>query len=140
MAPIPTTAPCVAGRPNPPMRPVPAGFFDEVAASLETESASEIAEAVIDVCTRRGILHPELDDEPDAELRADELREVFSLLAVVTDAVSDGTIQPSRVRIVDEMDPGMAAAWDAFTAAAADPQADEAVATMLAEGKPEQLA
>jgi hypothetical protein len=88
------------------------------------------------VCTGRGILHPELEDEPDTQQRADELHEVFSLLAAVTDAVADGTIVPRRLRTTDQLDPEMAAAWEAFTDAAADGDAEDAVQNMLTEGKP----
>ena len=82
---------------------VPEGFFDEIAASLQTESASEIAEVVITACTGRGILHPELEEDPDTQQRADELHEVFSLLAAVTDAVADGTIVPRRLCTKDQL-------------------------------------
>lgn len=115
---------------------VPEGFFDEIAASLQTESASEIAEVVITICTGRGILHPELEEEPDTQQRADEVHEVFSLLAAVTDAVADGTIVPHRLRTAGQLDPEMAAAWETFTDAAADSDAEDAVQTMLTEGKP----
>lgn len=115
---------------------VPKGFFEEISALLQTESASEIAEVVITVCTGRGILHPELEEHPDAQLRADELDEVFSLLAAVTDAVADGTIVPRRLRTTENLDSEMAAVWEAFVDAGADADAEDAVQTMLTEGKP----
>lgn len=115
---------------------VPEGFFEEVAASLETEAASEVAEAVISVCTRRGILHPELEQEPDDELRAEEIRDVFDLLEKVTAAVADGTIVPSHVH-ADEYDPDMAALWEQFTEEAVDTDTGEAVASMISNGKSE---
>lgn len=118
----------------PPVTAVPEGFFDEIAAQLESESAEEISEVVIGTCISRGILHPDLEDNPDDELRAEELREVFGLLAVVTDAVADGTIVPRRVQFADTMDPAMEQAWDAFTDAAADPESAEQVAQMIADG------
>jgi len=111
--------------------PVPDGFFAEIATALHTETAEEIADTVIAVCIRRGILHPELEEDPEDELRAEEVREVFGLLAAVTDAVADGTIIPSGVHVTDEMDPDMAAAWEAFVDDAADPQAAAAAAAML---------
>ncbi|MDB2196244.1 hypothetical protein [Mycobacteroides abscessus] len=113
---------------------VPEGFFDEIASQLESESAEEISEVVIGTCISRGILHPDLEDEPDDELRAEEMREVFGLLELVTAAVADGTIVPKRVRFADTMDPEMEQAWDAFTEAATDPEDAEAVAKMIANG------
>lgn len=113
---------------------VPEGFFDEIAASLETEGASDVADAVISVCTRRGILHPELEQEPDDELRAEEIREVFDLLEKVTAAVADGTIVPSHVH-TDEYDPDMAALWEQFTEESVDTAAGDAVASMISKGK-----
>lgn len=118
---------------TPPLE-VPEGFFDEIAAQLESESAEEISEVVIGACISRGILHPDLEDEPDDELRAEEMREVFGLLTAVTDAVADGRIVPKRVQFADTMDPAMEQAWDAFTEAAGDPTDSEAVAKMLADG------
>lgn len=116
--------------------PVPEGFFEEIAASLETETAEDIADAVIEACTRRGILHPELEEDPEDELRAEEVREVFALLASVTYAVADGTIVPSRTRVADEVDLDMAKAWESFVDDAADPEAAAASAAMLNDGKP----
>lgn len=121
--------------PTPPAVAVPDGFFDEIASFLESESASDVAEAVIEVCTRRGILHPELEQEPDAELRAEEMREVFDLLERVTAAVADGTIEPKRVRD-DEFDPDMAKLWEQFTEEAVDTETGDEVAAMLNTGKP----
>lgn len=118
----------------PPAIAVPEGFFDEIAAQLESESAEEISEVVIGTCISRGILHPDLEEDPDDELRAEEMREVFGLLRVVTDAVADGTIVPSRVKFADAMDPDMEQAWDVFTDAAADPQSAEQVAQMITTG------
>ncbi|MFA5707540.1 hypothetical protein [Mycolicibacterium sp.] len=115
---------------------VPDGFFDEVAEALESDTAEDIADAVLAVCTQRGILHPELEEIPDDELRAEEIRDVFSLLGSVTDAVSDGTIVPRRLRVDDELDSSMAQAWQAFTDEAADPEAEAATAAMLKDGKP----
>ncbi|MEN4461015.1 hypothetical protein ABFV47_27510 [Mycolicibacterium fortuitum] len=114
---------------------IPDGFFDEIAAALETETAEEISEAVIAACTGRGILHPELEEDPDDELRAEEITEVFALLAAVTAAVADGTIIPSRVRPCDEVDRAMAAAWENFAADAADVGTAEVSATMLTTGR-----
>lgn len=116
---------------------VPEGFFDEIATLLEDESAAQIADSVISVCTRRGILHPELEENPEDELRTEEIREVFDLLAAVTLAVTDGTIAPTGVRVdrADEMDPDMAQAWESFVEAAADPEAAAAAAAMLDKGK-----
>ncbi|BBX87888.1 hypothetical protein [Mycolicibacterium aubagnense] len=113
----------------------PKGFFHEVASMLHTESAEEIAEAVITVCTRRGILHPELDEDLDDELRTQEIREVFDILSMVTDAVADGRIVPSGVHVDDEIDPDMAAVWESFVDDAADPETAAAAATMLNDGK-----
>lgn len=119
--------------PPAPTHPVeaPEGFFDEIAAQLDTESAEEIAEAVIGTCISRGILHPELEEEPDDELRAEEMREVFGLLTLVTDAVADGTIVPRRLRFLDSMDPRMEEAWESFTDAAADPESATATARLI---------
>ena len=115
---------------------IPDGFFAEIAAMLETEAAEELADAVITVCTRRGILHPELEEDPADELRTEQVREVFALLDAAAAAVSDGTIVPSRVPVEDEMDPAMAALWDGFVADAADPEAAAEVERMLATGAP----
>jgi len=117
---------------------IPDGFFVAVAAMLETEAAEELADAVITVCTMRGILHPELDEDPADELRAEQVREVFALLdaAAAAVAVADGTIVPARVPVADELDPAMAALWDGFVAAAADPEAAAEVERMLATGAP----
>lgn len=117
---------------------VPEGFFDEIATVLENETAEQIADSVISVCTRRGILHPELEEYPDDELRAEEVREVFDLLAAVTLAVTDGTIAPSGVHVDPgdiELDPEMARVWKSFVEDAADPEAAEAAASMLERGK-----
>lgn len=125
--------------PASPAARIPEGFFAEVAALLDTEAAEEIADAVITVCTRRGLLHPELEDDPGDPLRAEQLREVFALLDAVSAAVADGTIVPSRVQFDDEMDPVMDALWAQFAADAADPQAAAAVEQMLRTGEPVQL-
>lgn len=118
---------------------IPEGFFDEVASLLATESAEEVAEIVIAVCISRGILHPELDEDPSDELRAEQIFEVFSLLDAVTAAVSDGRIVPSAVPVAEEMDPEMAALWYGFVADAEDPEAAAAVASMIETGQPVQL-
>ncbi|KMV17652.1 hypothetical protein ACT17_15375 [Mycolicibacterium conceptionense] len=115
---------------------VPEGFFDEIASRLETESAEEIADVVIDTCISRGILHPDLEEEPDDDLRAEEMREVFDLLVAVTAAVADGTIVPRLIRQVDVMDQHLDVAWERFTEAATDPEAAAAVSHML-NGDPE---
>ncbi len=114
---------------------VPEGFFEEIAAQLETESASEISDVVIGTCISRGILHPDLEDEPDDELRAEEMGEVFGLLEAVTEAVADGTIVPRRVQFTDTMDPNLEKVWDVFTESAADPEASAEVARMLGDGE-----
>ena len=112
-------------------RPVaPEGFFDEVAAVLRSESASDVSEAVIAVCTQRGILHPELEQEPDSELRSDELREVFRLVEVVSVAVADGTIIPADVR-EEQFDEGMLTLWEQFIESAADEESEAAVIQMV---------
>lgn len=113
----------------------PEGFFDEIGSMLHTESAEEIADAVITVCMRRGILHPELDEDVGDELRTQEIREVFDILSMVTTAVADGRIVPSGVHVDDEIDLDMAAAWESFIDDAADPETAAAAATMLNEGK-----
>jgi hypothetical protein len=120
--------------PATPPQPVPDGFFDEVAAHLQTETAEEISEVVIATCISRGILHTDLEEDPDDELRAVQMGEVFALVAAVSCAVADGTIVPRGVRFIDTLDPGMAQAWEDFTDAAADPQADAAAAAMLESG------
>lgn len=114
--------------------PVPPGFFDEVAAQLQTETAEEISEVVISTCISRGILHSELEEEPDDELRSQEMEEVFSLVGAVTAAVADGTIVPQGTRFIDTMDSDMEQAWDSFTDAAADPAAAAAAAAMMQTG------
>ena len=115
---------------------IPDGFFAEIAAMLETDAAEELADAVITVCTRRGILHPELEEDPADELRTEQVREVFALLDAAAAAVADGTIVPARVPVADELDPAMAALWDGFVAAAADREAAAEVERMLASGAP----
>ncbi|KXO90900.1 Uncharacterised protein (plasmid) [Tsukamurella tyrosinosolvens] len=105
---------------------VPEGFFDEIELQLASESAEEISDAVIGTCISRGILHPELDYEPDDNLRAEELREVFYLLDEVTAAVADGSIVPRRLRYADQMDPRMERQWDRYTDDAIDPEATRA--------------
>ena len=115
---------------------IPDGFFVAVAAMLETEAAEELADAVITVCTLRGILHPELDEDPADELRGEQVREVFALLDAAAAATADGTIVPARVPVADELDPAMAALWDGFVADAADPEAAAEVERMLATGAP----
>ena len=122
--------------PAAPTLEIPGGFFAEIAAMLETEAAEELADAVITVCTRRGILHPELEEDPADELRTEQVREVFVLLDAATHAVSDGTIVPSRVPVADELDPDMAALWYGFVDDAADPEAAAEVERMLATGAP----
>jgi hypothetical protein len=114
---------------------VPEGFFEEIAAMLDTETAEEISDAVITVCTRRGILHPELDEDPADELRTEQIREVFTLLGAVTAAVSDGTIIPSLVFPDEDLNPALAALWDGFVGDAADPAAADAVAQMVETGR-----
>ena len=122
--------------PAAPTLEIPDGFFAEIAAMLETDAAEELADAVITVCTRRGILHPELEEDPADELRTEQVREVFALLDAAAAAVTDGTIVPARVPVADELDPAMAALWDGFVAAAADPEAAAEVERMLATGAP----
>ena len=122
--------------PAAPTLEIPGGFFAEIAAMLETEAAEELADAVITVCTRRGILHPELEEDPADERRTEQVREVFALLDAAAAAVADGTIVPARVPVADELDPAMAALWDGFVAAAADPEAAAEVERMLATGAP----
>jgi hypothetical protein len=115
---------------------IPAGFFDEIAAMLDTETAEEISDAVITVCTRRGILYPELDEDPADELRTEQIREVFGLLGAVTAAVSDGTIVPSLVFPDEELDPRLAALWSGFVSDAVDPQSAAGVEQMIRTGDP----
>jgi hypothetical protein len=115
---------------------IPEGFFDEIAAMLDTETAEEISDAVITVCTRRGILHPELDEDPTDELRTEQIREVFGLLGAVTTAVSDGTIVPSLVFPDENPDPALAALWSGFVNTAVDPQSAEDVEQMIRTGEP----
>lgn len=122
---------------TPPESPVPDGFFDEVAAQLQTETAEEISEVVISTCISRGILHTDLEEDPDDELRASQMGEVFALVAAVSSAVADGTIIPRGVRFIDMLDPDMAQEWENFTDAAADPQAAAAAAAMLESGSAE---
>lgn len=119
---------------TPPEPPVPAGFFDEVAAQLQTETAEEISEVVISTCISRGILHTDLEEDPDDEVRATEMGEVFALVAAVSSAVADGTIIPRGIRFIDTLDPDMAQEWENFTDAAADPHAAAAAAAMLESG------
>jgi len=115
---------------------IPEGFFDEIAAMLDTETAEEISDAVITVCTRRGILHPELDEDPADELRTEQIREVFTLLGAVTAAVSDGTIIPNLVFPDEELDSALAALWSGFVSAAMDPQSAADVGRMIRTGEP----
>ena len=122
--------------PAAPTLEIPDGFFAEVAAMLETEAAEELADAVITVCTRRGILHPELEEEPGDELRAEQVREVFALLDAATHAVSDGTIVPSGVPVAEELDPVMAELWYGFVSDAGDPNSAASVITMIETGEP----
>lgn len=110
---------------------VPEGFFSDVAAQLGGISASEVSEAVIGVCMSRGILHPELEEEPDSQLRADELREVFRLVELSALAVSDGTLVPAR-NAEDWNDADMAGLWARFSEDAADPAVDEKVKALVA--------
>ena len=119
----------------PPELSIPAGFFDEIAAQLDSEEAEDIADAVISTCISRGILHPELEDDPADELRAQQLREVFGLLGAVTAAVADGTIVPRQFRHIDIMDPDMEQAWEGFTASASDPEAAARTSEMIATGQ-----
>lgn len=123
-----------------PQQEVPEGFFDEVAAMLESEGAEELADAVITVCTRRGILHPELEDDPEDELRAEQVREVFALLDAATSAVADGTIVPGGTSLDDDdFDPAMAILWDDFVVDAMDPKVATAVSNMLSTGSLEGI-
>jgi hypothetical protein len=115
---------------------IPEGFFDEIAAMLDTETAEEISDAVITVCTRRGILHPELDEDPADELRTEQIREVFTLLGAVTAAVSDGTIIPNLVFPDEDLDPALATLWSGFVNAAMDPQSAADVGRMIRTGEP----
>lgn len=115
---------------------VPEGFLDEVASLLDSETAEEISDAVITVCTRRGILHAELDEDPADELRAEQSREVFALLDVVSRAVADGTVVPQAVLVDEEMDPVMARLWYGFVDDATDPESAAAVSQMIETGCP----
>ena len=114
--------------------PVPEGFFDEISAALRTETAEDIAETVIAACISRGIVHPELEEDPDDELRAVQMGEVFALVGAVSAAVAAGTIIPAGVRILDTMDPDMELAWEDFTDSASDPEVAQAAAEMLRTG------
>ena len=67
--------------PAAPAPEVPGGFFAEIAALLETEAAEELADAVITVCNQRGILYPDLEDDPGDELRAGQLRLLVTIAA-----------------------------------------------------------
>jgi hypothetical protein len=114
---------------------IPEGFFDEIASLLETESAEEIADVVISVCTHRGILHPELDEDLADELRTEQVREVFALVDAVTVAVSNGTLVPRRIAVSEEMDPMLARLWFGFVEDAVDLAAADAVAQMVETGE-----
>lgn len=121
--------------PDTPRQPqVPAGFFEEIAVQLQTETAEDVSEAVIATCISRGILHPDLEDDPEDELRAAQMGEVFALVAAVSAAVADGTIVPSGVRFFDTLDADMEQAWEDFTDSAGDPEAAAAAAEMLRSG------
>lgn len=114
---------------------VPGGFLEETATLLHDGSAEEIADAVVTVCVRRGILTPELDEEPADALRAEQLGEVFSLLDTVTAAVTAGGLAPAPVVIDSALDPALAGLWDDFIADAADPEVAAAVDKMLETGE-----
>ena len=72
--------------------PVPEGFFEEIAAALRTETAEDIAETVIAACISRGIVHPDLEEDPDDELRAVQMGEVF---AAAAEMLRTGCDQPA---------------------------------------------
>lgn len=110
---------------------VPPGFFEEIAAQLQSGSAEEISEVVISTCISRGILHPDLEETPDDELRAEEMREVFELLTAVTAAVSGGTLVPSGKPFTDIMDPEMERVWESFADDSADPETAEKVEALI---------
>ncbi|MFZ2238070.1 MAG: hypothetical protein WAV90_00850 [Gordonia amarae] len=101
---------------------VPDGFFNEVAAVLRDETAEAVADAVLQVCTQRGILHPELEQEPGSELRAEEIREVFELVGAVSYAVADGRVIPADVR-EEFFDENMLTLWEGFITDATDDEA-----------------
>lgn len=113
---------------------VPDGFFAEVSSQLAGLSAEEVSEAVIGVCIARGILHPELEEEPDSELRADEIREVFRLVEVTSLAVSDGTVVPARTDD-EQFDEDMFELWEKFTDDAADEAVSERVQSLTSNAK-----
>jgi hypothetical protein len=113
---------------------VPDGFFTDVSARLSGVTAEEVSNAVIEVCTARGILHPELDDEPDSEMRADELREVFQLVELSALAVSDGTVVPAR-RVDHEFDEAILDLWSKFTDDAADEAVSERVRALSSDSR-----
>lgn len=113
---------------------VPAGFFDEVSAQLRGLTAEEVSEAVITVCTSRGLLHPELEEEPDSEMRSDELREVFRLVELTAQAVSDGTVT-AAYRDAEQFDEDMLSLWEGFTDAAADEAVNERIQALTSNAK-----
>lgn len=109
---------------------VPDGFFEEVSALLRDESAEEIADTVMLVCTSRGILTDASeaeDDDATAELeRARQIDTVFDLLDATTDAVADGRVTPRGGDFQIGADPTMAQLWSVFASAAHDPAVAQA--------------
>lgn len=113
---------------------VPDGFFDEVSAQLRDLTAEEVSEAVITVCMARGLLHAELEEEPDSELRAEELREVFRLVELTAQAVSDGTVTAAHSDD-EQFDEDMFGLWEGFTDAAADEAVNEQIQALTSSAK-----
>jgi len=113
---------------------LPEGFLAETATLLTDTTAEQIADAVLTVCLRRGVLSPELDEEPADALRAEQLGEVFTLLDAATAATADGSLVPARVFVDEELDPDFAALWEDFLYDAQDETAAAAAETMIATG------
>ncbi|BBY54184.1 hypothetical protein MKOR_14350 [Mycolicibacillus koreensis] len=122
-----------ANPPDTPALTVPEGFFDEVSAVLRSESAADVSDAVIEVCTQRGILHPELEQEPDSELRSDEIREVFELVEATSYAVADGRVMPADRR-EEQFDEQMLGLWEQFIDDATDEESEQAAAQLASGG------
>lgn len=114
---------------------LPEGFLAEAATLLTDTTAEEIADAVLTVCLRRGILSPELDEEPADALRAEQLGEVFTLLDAATAAAADGSLVPAAVFVDEELDPDFAPLWEDFLYDAQDETAAAAVEQMIATGE-----
>lgn len=114
---------------------LPDGFLVETATLLTDTTAEQIADAVLTVCLRRGILSPELDEEPADALRAEQLGEVFTLLDAATAAAADGSLVPAPVFVDEELDPDFAPLWEDFLYDAQDETAAAAVEQMIATGE-----